>query len=143
MFVWNLVILFVVGVYSHSGLLFATSLSIPVTNNIRLQAAPLIGGPSWLPVHVKVLVGETNSFDFVPLDATSPTTLRKLISLRRVPAEARVKTATTDCDQDLQTRRALEFCDAYSKDLHLISNNCWTFAYELIDFILRENDLSS
>ena len=152
---------------------------------IRLQLAPLIGGPSWLPVHVKVLIGidddeeeeeeEENRLDgsslssppqpnfvcdFVPLDPASKETIQKLLTLQGVPAEARfvvvnnrtstnntvgdALTETTEIDNDTAGEQAKvgelakHFCEAYPKDLHLIKNNCWTFAYKLIRHV-QEN----
>ena len=127
--------------------------SIPVANTVRLETAPLIGGPSWLPVHVKVVVDDVHVFDFVPRNATSPETLQKLLSFQSVPAEARSKRrvspnnnepsetsngANTISTNTLYSERASQFCQHYTKDLHLIENNCWTFALDLVRFILME-----
>jgi hypothetical protein len=123
------------------------SFSIPVADSIRLETAPLIGGPSWLPVHVKVVVDEFNVFDYVPRNATATETLQNLLSLQAVPAEARAKissnTATAAASETTTTvysTRAFQFCEDYTKDLHLIENNCWTFAFDLVRFILWDED---
>ncbi|GKY92302.1 hypothetical protein MPSEU_000201300 [Mayamaea pseudoterrestris] len=59
----------------------------------HLETFPLIGGPPWLPLHVKVIVHvldeednkSTVAFDFVPVDATNPATLQSLLQLQSVP----------------------------------------------------------
>lgn len=118
---------------------------------IGLQLSPLIGGPTWLPVHVKVVL-ETDAgdykWDFVPLKPSDPATLQKLLSLQAVPAEIRSysqATASEDSgDDDVVpllnashlVQRAQTFCDEYpDRDLSLISNNCWVFAYRLYQSI--------
>lgn len=134
---------------------------ISVTPTIQLRPASLIGGPSWLPLHCQVIVDTTHVFDFVPLNATSPATLQKLLTLQPVPATARIRQRqqlqSIDCnspkptpsnnnnkisDDPSQTvvavTRAVDFCQDYDKDLHLLQNNCWTFAYDLISYVLRE-----
>ncbi len=115
----------------------AKAFSIPIANDIRLETAPLIGGPSWLPVHVKVVLDEVNKFDFVPKDATAPETLQKLLSLQPVAAEARSFRVDNGT---LYSERASQFCDEYSKDLHLVTNNCWLFAIELVQFVLKDEE---
>jgi hypothetical protein len=143
---------------------------IAVTPTIQLRPAPLIGGPSWLPLHCQVIVDTTHVFDFVPLNATSPATLQKLLALQAVPATARIRQQRQQQQQQLQQQpidcntakvtsrknnnkktisddpsqtvvvvtRAMAFCQDYDKDLHLLHNNCWTFAYDLISYALRE-----
>ena len=114
------------------------SLSFRATERIKLQTSPLIGGPSWLPVHVKVVIDENHAFDFVPLNPTSKDTLRKLVSLQAVPAEARILRSSNDERDNEYVYRARTFCERYSKRLHLVSNNCWTFAFEIIQYIMKE-----
>lgn len=141
---------------------------------IQLKASPLIGGPSWLPLHCKVVVDDgAFVFDYIPKNPTSTDTLQKLMTLQNVPAEARIRIRTkpstlfrsreNDCadetdfpggdvvslagtvhdddDDNVVTKitnndqfvhRAVQFCNDYDKDLHLITNNCWTFAFDLI-----------
>jgi hypothetical protein len=127
------------------------SLTLSITPEIQIKAAPLIRGPPWLPLHCQVIVDTTYVFDFVPLDATNTTTLQKLISLQVVPAIARIRrrrqeqTSTTD-DHDTKPMsssrvdRAVSFCRHYNKDLHLIQNNCWTFAYDLVAHITMQKN---
>lgn len=135
---YSLVLLTVWSVFLQR--LTARGFSVPIISDgmIRLEMHPLLGGPSWLPVHVKVVVGEVNRYDFVPQNATSPETLKKLLSLQDVPADAR-SFLSDQCD-DLYSRRANRFCQEYSKDLHLITNNCWTFAFELVQFLVDEEE---
>jgi hypothetical protein len=74
----------------------ATLLQEPVRGaalpQVYFENSPLIGGPAWLPLHVKVVLDEgefVHKWDFVPLDATNATTLLSLLSLQSVPAEVR------------------------------------------------------
>ena len=122
-------------------ILFAPSLC----EALQLKLAPLIGGPSWLPVHVKVVVEEDHTWDFVPLNATSPETLQSLISLRSVPGEIRYyrqggnAATTTGSTSSPRIRSAQKFVDTYTdRDLNLIQNNCWTFALLLCWHLLRD-----
>jgi hypothetical protein len=118
----------------------ALAFSIPIADHIRLETAPLIGGPSWLPVHVKVVVDEVNKFDFVPKDAKAPVTLHKLLSLQPVAGEARAFRVDAGT---FYSERASKFCEGYSKDLHLVTNNCWLFAMELVLCMLQDEELSA
>lgn len=112
-----------------------SSFTIRVTGNVRMETAPLVGGPTWLPLHVKVVVDEQNVFDFVPINATSVETLKNLLTFQDVPAEVRTRQLSRYNNTSEDARRAILFCNDYNKDLHLIKNNCWTFAYELLQFI--------
>jgi len=115
----------------------AQAFSIPITKNVYLETAPLIGGPSWLPVHVKVVLDEVNKYDFVPKDAMSPETVQRLLSLKPVAAEARAFRVDPG---SFYSERASQFCKDYSKDLHLVTNNCWFFAIELLQFVLMPDE---
>lgn len=108
-----------------------------VTRHIRIQSAPLIGGPTWLPLHCKVVIDTTHTFDFVPLDATKATTLQQLVTLQSVPAIVRIRRKEVgDSVSSIRTDRAMAFCRDYDKDLHLIHNNCWTFAHDLVEYVM-------
>jgi hypothetical protein len=127
-----------------------TAISFGLSPTTSLRFAPLIGGPKFLPVHVQVIVYKDHVFDFVPLDATSPETLQKLISLQSVPAEIRYfdKRRTKpeasshqsndekgDSAIDTVTIIQQDFCNVYDTQLNLLSNNCWKFAFQLVRFI--------
>lgn len=85
---------------------------------LHLEATSLIGGPSWLPIHGKVVLvdrrksssraGSTTTtgggagdgaystesryeFDFIPVDPKNPKTMGRLVSLRRTPGQIRLK----------------------------------------------------
>ena len=126
----------------------------------KLQLSPLIGGPSWLPLHVKVVINDKYGFDYVPLNPISSNTLKKLLTLQNVPAKARVlphiiiapndennivENQYTSSSSTVDNRtmkkyveRAEEFCRQYTKPLNLITNNCWLFAFEMVDYVLQE-----
>ena len=170
---------------------------LPV-HRIRLETSPLIGGPAWLPLHVKVVLKNRELFhqwDLIPIDATNATTLQKLISLQPVPAQIRYRLYATsqksidqvssqqellgtkiydadtlpkmsgntnmtidnaivptekyfvlnldeDCvgQEQLYIEQAHRFCQSYlvrtNMKLHLIRNNCWTFAFQLVYNVL-------
>jgi hypothetical protein len=115
--------------------------SIQATSRIQLQPSPLIGGPAWLPVHVKVVIDEKYVFDYVPRNAASTETLKRLVTLQAVPAQARSWIAEDEDDtHNIYAQRAQEFCEQYSKDLHLIRNNCWTFAFEMIQHVTQQQN---
>ena len=101
---------------------------------VLLKLGPLIGGPKLLRVHSQLFVDSgngLNGWDFVPKDATAPATLARLVTLRAAPGDARRLVAndgvgmfdvgpaapSADIDAALAAR---------SKDLHLVSNNCWS-----------------
>lgn len=132
-------------------LLAISSATIPVVealqvlnNRVKLQLSPLIGGPAWLPVHCKVVVDDSYLFDFIPLNAASTETLQKLISLQAVPATVRTTQNNNNRGGDdddeltkLYLERAVQFCQEYEKQLHLINNNCWSFAFDLLRYIFQ------
>jgi hypothetical protein len=65
-------------------------------NLIYFKTSPLIGGPSWLPLHVKVILeGESleHQWDFVPSNATDLASLLRIVTLRATPAVVRYRTS--------------------------------------------------
>jgi hypothetical protein len=173
----------------------------PVWQQLRLETSPLIGGPSWLPLHVKVVLKDRELFhqwDLIPIDATSVTTLQKLTTLQYVPAQIRYRIYTTsqnsideassqqellwmkiynadtlpemsdsinmamdnslvptekyfvlnideDCigQEQIYILQAHRFCQSYmyrtNMELHLVWNNCWTFAFQLVLNVLQSS----
>jgi len=123
------------------------ALIVSVNNRVTIQSSPLIGGPVWLPVHCKVIVDDSHIFDFIPLNAASTETIQKLITLQTVPATVRIiqkngksevnGSCNNRCNDDVEftklyVERAVQFSQEYDQDLHLISNNCWSFAFDLL-----------
>jgi hypothetical protein len=118
---------------------------------IQIQPSPLIGGPKWFPVNCKVVIDDIHYFDFVPNNATDPQTLQRPLTLQPVPAVARFtvnkKNNTSSAPSSSQETarnestitRAIKFCEAYNKDLHLIYNNCLTFAFEILRITLSDD----
>ena len=123
-------------------------------SSVSLQLSPLVGGPRWLKVHVKVLLRDsddiTHAWGFVPLNATAPATLASLLSFKAVPGEIRYQqkpssisakpqfSAGTLLLQDSEPIVAQvnnDFCLSYPTDLHLIRNNCWNFALDLVSYL--------
>ena len=111
------------------------ALSFNVAKDISLKLSPLVGGPTWLPVHVKVFFCDDHGFDFVPLNPISVDTLEKLLTLQAVPAEARILPSRYSSTSEPYVLRAQEFCSQYTKKLHLINNNCWSFAFDIINYV--------
>lgn len=168
---------------------------------LGLETSPLIGGPSWLPLHVKVVLQNKelyHQWDLIPIDATNTTTLQNLVTLQHVPAQIRhrifamrisqndiassslqqqellhtnIYSADTleefsdnehmsrdftaeskqkidsmnldmnDIDKDqLYIELAHHFCQSFAvrtnMELHLVWNNCWTFALQLVIYLL-------
>ena len=131
-----------------SGAFLAEALQLAVNNRVAIQTAPLIEGPSWLPVHCKVIVDDSHVFDFIPLNAASKETLQKLVTLQAVPATVRIMKKSGEPEANKRdndepyVERAIKFCEEYDRDLHLLSNNCWSFAFDLLQTISRsENEL--
>ena len=132
---------------------------------LGLQLSPLIGGPDWLTIHVKVVLetrnGEQHKWDFVPSRPSDPDTLRRLLLLQQVPGDIRYfapppppskgpqKTSNDELtrleisrnkETGLVIRHAQTFCEEYPNSLHLVSNNCATFAYQLYRVIYQASN---
>ena len=102
---------------------------------VLLKLSPLIGGPKLLRVHSQLFVDSgagINGWDFVPQDATAPTTLARLVTLRAAPGDARRLVANDgvgmyDVGTAAASSEAIEAAlAARPTDLHLLSNNCWS-----------------
>jgi hypothetical protein len=75
---------------------------------LRFETSPLIGGPSWLPLHIKVLFESKDlispdratifslyhQWDLIPINPTTTSTIKKLTSLQYVPAQIRYRVYT-------------------------------------------------
>ena len=135
------------GVMRLHNLLFALSvLLLPLTASslaTRLLLKPLIGGPSFLPIHVAVVVDEDHIWDFIPLEARSEATTRTLLTLKAVPGEVRYKSNGKRKRMTTAATRAQQFARTYPKQLHLIGNNCWTFALLLLWHLYRGDNANN
>jgi hypothetical protein len=136
-------------------LLFRQTLNQQPNCFVGLQFSPLIGGPGWLPVHVKVVL-ETDScqhkWDFVPLKPSDPATLSQLVQLQAVPGEIRYfespmindaremdESAVTSTTKETVVGKAQEFCDNFpDRNLQIVTNNCWTFAFQLYSVLSQD-----
>jgi len=135
---------------------------------------PLVGGPAFLPLHVSIILKQNDPkcsnehqkaiqipgqevmlknqeichrFDFLPVNAREPQTLKKLVMLQRVQGQVRCTeycNSTYDrpyfevdlgaTNDTLSLEDILIFCGDYQRskgELHLITNNCFSFALEL------------
>jgi len=131
-----------------------------ITYNVWLHFSPLVGGPPFLPLHVSVVLNKDDDphlfrFDYLPQNARDTTVLRRLFFLNQVPGLVRyygtpninttrftwegmletsaIKLGTTSRDLD----SIQKFCQSYQEtngSLHLIENNCATFAWNLLSF---------
>lgn len=134
--------------------------------NLYWETRPLIGGPSWLPLHVRVVLQQMDSkkrhvWDFIPLDATNPATLQRLATFQSTPGTIRYNTqpisdipandttmllndsGVIDQGFDPLLAKAKNCGQSYPDcNLHLLSNNCWTFAWRLTES-LKELDSAS
>lgn len=156
-------------------------------SRLFLELSPLIQGPSWLPLHVKVVLEEATGhtihrWDFVPLRATDSMTLQRLLTFQSVPATIRYQKVTSTKNKHdrsrvkaplltgfdivlqeqntrssnidsvaattIQTKKenqreitellltnATKYCASYPAELHLLRNNCWTFAIKLYQYM--------
>jgi hypothetical protein len=57
---------------------------------VHAELQPLVGGPSWLPLHVVVDVGDVQ-YDFLPCSPVAQETTVKLLSGRAVPGIVRAR----------------------------------------------------
>jgi hypothetical protein len=74
-----------------------------------------------------VVVAKDHIYDFIPLNAADPDTVMSLVSLKAVPGE--IRSMGKKQSQSPAVEKADQFVQNYSNhDLHLLSNNCWTFA---------------
>lgn len=131
-----------------------------------LQTSPLIGGPPWLPLHVQLFLvwieydddhddDETTiscccrgwyGWDFVPVRATEFQTLRRLLTLQNTTGVIRcLKKSHLEWADDkwLIIDMAHTYCQRYNQNLHLVNNNCWTFALQLANCLLTSSAWSS
>jgi len=111
----------------------------------RLAFSPLIGGPTFFPVHVKVIVTDQDSaervvLDFIPRLLGQDLARNNLNLLRGqdVDGEVRVRGSLT------QNSALKELCDDVVADyshqrLNLYRNNCYNFAWRVIEKINRAN----
>mmetsp|Transcript_13591 Transcript_13591/g.27016 ORF Transcript_13591/g.27016 Transcript_13591/m.27016 type:complete len:150 (+) Transcript_13591:148-597(+) len=127
-----------------------------VFTSATLQPVPLIGGPSYLPLHVQILLEEdsgtnTNTgdsvpylLDFVPAEASDLKTLAALLSLSPVPGAYRFRPLVRHDSLSTSLPSLLEyefsspltsddidtFISSCEPNLHLLKNNCWSFAFK-------------
>jgi hypothetical protein len=144
------------------------------SHRVGFYMAPLIGGPSWLPLHVKLFIeaedGTRHLLDFVPKDASNPDVTGRLMSFQCVPGDVRYACQSSGGKQERQdvtrvvlhpsndsterarrlpqnrseasiVERAVQYSAAYpDRDLHLLTNNCWSFAVRLYWHLLSTSD---
>jgi hypothetical protein len=93
--------------------------------SIQLKLSPLIGGPSFLPIHVKVVVSEDHIYDFVPMDARNPQVTSDLLQGKHVSGEIRRMGEKQNYNSSHLVEIAERFVDNYADtQLHILSNNC-------------------
>lgn len=132
----------------------SASSDVTIKRDYKVSAAffPLEG--FFLPLHVSILLFQEDEgihkFDFLPVNPRDPNTLQKLVTMKPVPGFVRYTTTAvtinpsfvirlgTAKNMDLQTLQ--KFCKEYQctkGNLHLITNNCFSFAYELFKCTLE------
>jgi hypothetical protein len=147
------------------------------SHRVGFYMAPLIGGPSWLPLHVKLFIeaedGTRHLLDFVPKDATNPAVTGRLMSFQCVPGDVRYACQNSGGTLERQdttrvvlhpsndgteralrrlqrggprpnasiVERAVQYSTTYpDRDLHLLTNNCWSFAVRLYLHLISTPD---
>jgi hypothetical protein len=99
----------------------------------------------------QVVLLNQHKFDFVPLNASDATTLKDLFQLRSVPGTIRSYTVPKPLPSkqhlhlDATSQRLLLRAQAYARayanrDIHLVYNNCWTFALGMYKHLLMVDD---
>ena len=117
----------------------------PAAESSRLIACfePLVGGPSFLPLHVVIEHEASGScFDFLPEDPLALETTLALVTGAAVPGKVRHRTArrsrrgvvlgatTKSVDAILNMARQ------QPSELRLLRNDCWSFAARVRDFCI-------
>jgi hypothetical protein len=132
---------------------------------LHLETSPLVGGPSWLPLHVKVLL-ETNDFipangapslssqhqwDLIPVMPTNKSTLTKLTTLQYVPAQIRYRVYKISQYNDTNNNKSFpglpytiiydsETLDGMSENIILLIGDCINFnSIEATSLLCLEN----
>ena len=104
---------------------------VTASMGVQLKLSPLINGPSFLMIHVKVVVDHDHVYDFVPLNPTNHDTIDDLLRLKRVPGQ--IRSTSRRQHRSPLVKKAEKFVNNYNDtDLHLLYNNCWTFALLLL-----------
>ena len=142
--------------------LFQLALCFTVTNifgfRIRYQLKPLLGGPEFAKLHVKVIIASQNGaelkMDFIPQAATEKQTIMKLLCLQPVPGIIRITDTETalasngkrrGSDEDIAKLKAFAtriYNEEHSQNrtqMHLLLNNCYSFANRVRLAVQEEN----
>eukprot|EP00808_Paulinella_micropora_P011676 g4172.t1 len=127
---------------------------------LYIRFSPLIGGPSFLPLHSTIYVddgeGGLVGWDFLPENATDPATLRRIISLRSTEGLVRERrlrgvsrsglmrigtVAPSLLNSSISTLRKKAFHQ--ETKLHLLTNQCWKHSITMAMFALGLTSLSA
>lgn len=100
------------------------------SSSVRLKLSPLIGGPRFLPIHVQVIV-EDHVWDFVPQNPVDPQTTLSLLRFQSVPGTIRCLGRKQRSSYLVEIAESFVYGYANRTSLHLVTNNCWTFALQL------------
>uniref|UniRef100_A0A7S3ER21 Uncharacterized protein n=1 Tax=Haptolina ericina TaxID=156174 RepID=A0A7S3ER21_9EUKA len=120
---------------------------LPCTRPIYAATEALIGGPSFLQLHVCVR-HEGMRYDFVPLEPNRPSTALALLTgggvdgvlrCRRVQPRAQPTRWVLLGHTSRRSEEMAAFAQQHCSVLTLSSNNCWTFARALLDYALDES----
>ena len=116
---------------------------------VSFSFAPLIGGPPFLPIHIKTRVlassGAQVTLDFVPnLTSGADLAASNLKLLRGGSVPGLLRCAFTSNDESDIENVALEKLASYirgqsSSELSLLSNNCYHVAWRTLRAVLTEN----
>jgi len=113
--------------------------SAPDEKPLFIGLRPLVGGPSFLPLHVEVAAHDL-VFDFLPENPTAGSTTAALALGQGVAGSIRVRPLRSECKPPRwrligYTSRPAEELSAHANsqpsELRLLDNNCWTFAASL------------
>ena len=141
-----------------------TSSSSLLVPKVHLCISPLIGGPRFLPLHFQLVVteeeyDEVNNYytvlDFIPQNATEPSTLLSLVTGKSVPGELRCFQKSNKIPIQSNNRLILQtwkvpnlsssmidsvptwYQEQYTSNLHLLQNNCASFAFLALQKLLK------
>jgi hypothetical protein len=112
-------------------------------NKLYLARYPLVGGPSFLKLHIAIVhegPAAMTQFDFLPVNPTAAATAFRLLTLQSSPGELkerqliyRPKNLQYIGDTSASVEDLRAFTAEYDDQLHLLNNSCSSFADRLVD----------
>jgi hypothetical protein len=111
--------------------------SLMSTGRLYFKFKPLIGLPKFLRLHIMVAFDailstgskETYTLDFLPIGATDPLIMSRLISGKSSQGEVRIQKSDRTSMSTEGENFANMLISGFEPSLNLYFNNCWHFAF--------------